>query len=177
MTDTKIERFSAEIVCAQIMSVLRAWGMAEDNIAVTAEIMVETDLLGVDSHGLSMLILYEQMQKAGQLRLTAEPRIVRQSAATALIDGGAGLGHPSAFMAMTLAIEKALAHDVGVVGVFNSHHFGAAGHYACMAARRELIGIAASTTRIVSVVPTRGAERVLGTNPLAFAARPGDFRQ
>jgi LDH2 family malate/lactate/ureidoglycolate dehydrogenase len=82
MTDTMAERFSAEIVRAQIVSVLRAWGMAEDNIAVTAEIMVETDLLGVDSHGLSMLILYEQMQNAGQSRLAAEPRIVRQSAAT-----------------------------------------------------------------------------------------------
>ena len=152
---------------------LRAWGMAEDKIRVTADVMVETDLMGINSHGISMLILYEQMQKAGQLRLTAEPRIVRQSATTALIDGGAGLGHPVSVMAMELAVEKALAHDIGAVSVFNSHHFGACGYYALMAVRKGLIGIVASSSRIVTVVPTHGAERVLGTNPLCFAAPAG----
>ena len=42
--------------------------------------MVETDLMGIDSHGISMLILYEQMQRRGQLKLDAEPRIVRADA-------------------------------------------------------------------------------------------------
>jgi len=170
-----LQRFSAETVRAQIEAVLRAWGMAGEKLAVTAEAMVETDLMGIDSHGISMLIMYEGMQRAGQLRLTAEPRIVRETASTALIDAGAGLGHPVSVVAMELAIAKALAHDVGVISVRNSHHFGAAGYYAAMAPRRGLIGIVASTSRIVNVVPTRGAERVLGTNPLAFAAPAGRF--
>jgi LDH2 family malate/lactate/ureidoglycolate dehydrogenase len=170
---TSSENFSSEVVRAQIEAILRAWGMSEDKLRLTAEIMVETDLRGIDSHGISMLIQYSQMQRVGQLHLQAEPRIVRQSASTALIDGGASLGHPAALTGMKLAIEKALAHDVGVVAVFNSHHFGAAGYYATLAAERGLIGIVSSTTRVVSVVPTNGVERVLGTNPIAIAVPSG----
>jgi LDH2 family malate/lactate/ureidoglycolate dehydrogenase len=71
---------------------------------------------------------------------------------------------------MQLAIDKALAHDTGIVAVRNSHHFGAAGCYANMASERGLIGIVSTTSRVITVVPTYGAERVLGTNPFAFAA-------
>lgn len=163
-------RIPAETVRAQIEGILRAWGMGDNDLRITANVMVETDLMGIDSHGVSMLIMYQQMQNAGQLRLTAEPKVVRQTATTALIDGGAGLGHPVSVMAMELAIAKALDHGVGVASVFNSHHFGAAGYYAQMAARRGLIGIVTSTTRMIMVVPTNGAERVLGTNPIALAA-------
>jgi LDH2 family malate/lactate/ureidoglycolate dehydrogenase len=170
------ETVSAEVIRAQIEAILRAWGMSEETLRRTAEVMVETDLRGIDSHGISMLTQYAQMQDAGQLRIRAEPRIVRQSASTALIDAGAGLGHPAALMGMNLAIEKALAHDVGVVSVFNSHHFGAAGYYATMAAERGLIGVVSSTTRVISVVPTNGVERVLGTNPIAMAAPAGRHR-
>ena len=100
---------SAERVRRQITAVLLAWGMAQDLAETTAEVMVETDLMGVDSHGISMLMLYERMRTAGQLRLQARPRVVRDAACTALVDGGAGLGHPVAVMAMTLAVDKALA--------------------------------------------------------------------
>lgn len=166
-------RVPAERVRAQIEAVLGAWGMPERQRRETAEVMVETDLRGIDSHGISMLILYDQMQAAGQLALAAEARIVRQTVTTALVDGGAGLGHPAALMAMRLAIEKARAHDLAAVSVFNSHHFGAAGIYAEMAAKADLIGIVMSTSRIVNVVPTHAAERVLGTNPIAIAAPAG----
>jgi LDH2 family malate/lactate/ureidoglycolate dehydrogenase len=168
-----MRRFSAASVRAQIEAVLRAWGMDEAKLQATAEIMLETDLRGIDSHGISMLIMYDQMQAAGQLRLQAEPRILRETATTALVDGGAGLGHPVALMAMDLAIAKARAHDVGVVSVRNSHHFGAAGCYAERAPAAGLIGIVSTTSRTVNVVPTLGAERVLGTNPLCFAAPAG----
>jgi LDH2 family malate/lactate/ureidoglycolate dehydrogenase len=163
----------AETIRAQIVAILRAWGMEEGRARTTADVMVETDLMGVDSHGISMLMLYEEMQRAGQIAVNAEPRIVRESATTALIDGGAGLGHPVAVMAMQRAIDKALAHDVGAVSVFNSHHYGAAGYYAEMAARRGLLAMVTSSTRLVTLVPTFGAEPVLGTNPFAFAAPAG----
>lgn len=165
-------RYTAASVEAQIDAVLAAWGMPGDKRRVTAGIMVETDLRGIDSHGISMLIMYEQMHRAGQVRFDAEPSIVRQTATTALVDGHAGLGHPVSAMAMRLAVDKALAHDVGVVSVRNSHHFGAAGCYADMAAERGLIGIVSTTSRVITVVPTYGADRVLGTNPFAFSARP-----
>jgi LDH2 family malate/lactate/ureidoglycolate dehydrogenase len=59
---------------------------------------------------------------------------------------------------------------VAVVSVVNSHHFGAAGCYSRIAAERGVIGMVTSATRGVTMVPTFGAEPVMGTNPLAFAA-------
>jgi len=117
-----------------------------------------------------MLILYEEKMKEGRLCLQAEPRVVRQNAVTALIDGGAGLGHPAAVMAMHLAVEKAKASGIGAVSVTNSFHFGAAGYYARMAAEQGLVGLVASNAPTVAVMPTRASTRVFGTNPIAFAA-------
>jgi LDH2 family malate/lactate/ureidoglycolate dehydrogenase len=154
----------------QIVAVLTAWGMDAEIVRVTADVMVETDLSGVDSHGISMLMDYDQSRLKGKLNLQAKPTVVRQNAVTALIDADAGLGHYPALRAMTLAIEKATVAGVGVVCVFNSHHFGAAGCYAALAARQGLIGLVASSSRTINVVPTRGKVPVLGTNPLAFAA-------
>jgi LDH2 family malate/lactate/ureidoglycolate dehydrogenase len=169
MTETS-QRVAADKVEQQCALILGAWGMDEGKVRTTARLMAETDLRGIDSHGISMLILYDQMFATGQLRLSAEPIIERESASTALIDAQAGLGHPVAVMAMEMAIEKAKRADIGVVSVFNSHHFGAAGLYAEMAAKAGMIGIISCTTKVVTVVPTFGAQRQLGTNPFAFAA-------
>lgn len=160
----------AERIRAQILNILRAWGMDEDLAALTADAMVETDLMGIDSHGLSMLMMYDGQRRAGQLALGARPRVVRDLPSLALMDGGANLGHPVAAAAMALAADKALARGIGAVGVFNSHHFGAAGHYARQAAARGVVALITSSARTVLMVPTRGAMPMLGSNPIAFAA-------
>jgi LDH2 family malate/lactate/ureidoglycolate dehydrogenase len=167
---------SAPKLCAaarvreQIVSILESWGMDREIVRTTAEVMVETDLAGVDSHGVSMLMDYENSKSKGKLNLEAKPQVVRESSVTALIDADAGLGHPAAVMGMRIAIAKAKAMGVGVVSVFNSHHFGAAGYYAALASKEGLVGMVTSATRSIAVVPTRAAVPVLGTNPIAFAA-------
>ena len=160
----------AEKVRRQIESLFTAWGMDAGQVRTAAEVMVETDLSGVDSHGVSMLMDYESSKQNGKLNLKAVPRIVRENAVTALIDADAGLGHPASVMAMSLAIDKARKASVGVVTVRNSHHFGAAGYYAAMAAKAGLLGMVTSATRTMAVVPTRAKTSLLGTNPIAFAA-------
>lgn len=161
---------------AQILSILHAWGSPPHLAETTADIMAETDLTGVDSHGISMLMAYEELLHKGQLRIAGEPRVVRDFAATATVDGADGLGHPAACMGMKLAVEKARSFGVGAVGVVNSHHFGAAGCYARIAADAGLIGMVTSSTRGILMVPTRAAEPVLGTNPIAFAAPAGKHK-
>ena len=160
----------ADKVRRQIESLFSAWGMDAVQVRTAAEVMVETDLAGVDSHGVSMLMDYESSKQNGKLNLKAVPRIVRENAVTALIDADAGLGHPASVMAMNLAIDKARQASVGVVTVRNSHHFGAAGYYAAMAAKAGLLGMVTSATRTMAVVPTRAKASLLGTNPIAFAA-------
>lgn len=166
-------KVDASLVRRQIEAILQAWGMPAAGAATTAELMAETDLIGVDSHGISMLMMYEGMHRSGQLHLDAEPRIVREAPCTALIDAGAGLGHAVSAMAMNLAVDKAAVCGVGLVGVRNSHHFGAAGLYSRLAAARGMIGFVTSSTRMITMVPTNGTVPVLGTNPIAFAAPAG----
>jgi LDH2 family malate/lactate/ureidoglycolate dehydrogenase len=160
----------AERVREQISAILGAWGMEAGLVRTTAQVMVETDLSGVDSHGVSMLMDYEQSRIKGKLNLKARPKIVRETPVTALVDADAGLGHPAAVMGMELAIAKAGKMHVGVVTVFNSHHFGAAGYYAALASKAGMVGLVTSATRTISTVPTRARVPVLGTNPIAFAA-------
>src|SRR6266511_3159834 len=163
-------RVPAPQIRRQLVSVFLAWRMSPAHAETTADMMVETDLRGVDSHGIGMLPTYDQECRAGRLNMRPVFRKVRENAATALIDADASLGHPAAAFGMNLAVDKCLAAGVGVVAVFNSHHFGAAGCYSRIAADRGVIGMVTSATRGVTMVPTFGAEPVMGTNPLAFAA-------
>ena len=163
-------RIPVETIHRQISEVLRAWGMPADVVRTAADVMTDTDLAGIDSHGISMLMLYEEALGLEQLNPAPVPRVVRESSVTALVDGDAGLGHVAAVFGMELAITKAAATGVGIVCVRNSTHFGAAGYYAAMASRRGLLGMVTCTTRGNPVLPTRSAVPVLGTNPIAFAA-------
>ena len=160
----------AERVREQIVRIFTAWGMEPAAVQTAAEVMVETDLSGVDSHGVSMLMDYESSRAKGKLNVRAKPRVLRDDPVTALIDADAGLGHPAAKLGMEMAIAKAASMSVGVVTVRNSHHFGAAGYYAALAAKQGLIGMVTSATRSINTVPTRAREALLGTNPIAFAA-------
>ncbi|MBM3217221.1 MAG: Ldh family oxidoreductase [Candidatus Rokubacteria bacterium] len=163
-------RVPSKHIHEQLATVFRAWGMSNAHAETTAQMMVETDLRGVDSHGISMLPTYDQEFRAGRLNMKPVYTTVRETVATALIDADASLGHPVSVYGMNLAVDKCLQAGVGIVTVFNSHHFGAAGCYSRIAADRGVIGMVTASTRGVTMVPTFAAEPVLGTNPLAFAA-------
>jgi LDH2 family malate/lactate/ureidoglycolate dehydrogenase len=171
-----VQRYSAASIREQITSVLRVWGMSDEHLAITADVMVETDLWGVDSHGIQMLAMYEMLKCEGRLNVHANIKVVDETAVMARIDGDAGLGHPVAHKGMHMAVDKALATGIGAVTAFNSHHFGAAGVYSKIASDRGCIGITTSTARTIAVVPTFGVEPVLGTNPIAFAAPANSHR-
>ena len=159
-----------EALAAQVEAILRAWGMSEEHAAITVGHVLYGDLHGIDSHGCSMLLHYHRGVVDGSLTMTPTIAVVRESATTALLDGGGGLGHVPADTAMKLAIAKCRDAGLAAVAVRNSGHYGAAGAYARIAAQSGFIGVATTTTRTPSVVPTFGVEAKLGTNPLAFAA-------
>ena len=165
-----VARIPWKQVREQLVSVFRAWGMSDAHAETTADMMVETDLRGVDSHGISMLPTYDREFRAGRLNMRPQFKTVRQNLATALIDADRSLGHPVSVYAMNLAVDKCRETGVAVVSVVNSHHFGAAGCYSKIAADRGVIGMVTTSTRGITMVPTFGAEPVMGTNPIAFAA-------
>ena len=173
MSTPQIISVPVDRASAQIEEILKAWGMEEQIIRDTVNVMIETDLSGVDSHGISQLHMYSLLKAANKLNTSARPRVVSDFGAVARVDGDAGLGHPCGVYCMRLAIQKAREFGIGIVSACNSHHFGAAGYYARMASDEKMLGMVTSSTRYVAVVPPRGTEPVLGTNPIAISA-PGN---
>jgi LDH2 family malate/lactate/ureidoglycolate dehydrogenase len=154
----------------QVLAILAAWGMPEEEASITAGHLLYADLCGIDSHGVGMLLHYQRALREGAVRIPAEIRVVTEGEGSALLDGGGGLGHLPADRAMRMAIAKARETGTAAVAVRNSGHFGAAGSYAAMAAEAGVLGIAMTSTGQPAVIPTFGAEPMLGTNALAFAA-------
>ena len=146
-----------------------------EDAAVTADNLVTANLRGIDSHGVARLRRYVNGLRDGVMVARPEIKVVHETPATALIDGGAGLGQPVSVRAMRLAIEKALNVGVGFVAVRNSNHYGIAGYYSMMALEHDCIGIS-MTNAAVLVVPTFGRDAVLGTNPISVAAPAGEER-
>jgi LDH2 family malate/lactate/ureidoglycolate dehydrogenase len=167
---TLSKRYPVDLVHKQTREILLAWGLSEEHAGVTADMMTETDLRGVDSHGISMLPSYEKQRELKQVNMRPVFKVKRETPTMAVIDADASIGHPAAHHGMNLAVDKALKTGVGVVSVVNSNHFGAAGCYSKIASERGCIGMVTSATRGVMLVPTFGSEPVLGTNPFAFAA-------
>lgn len=178
MNDVIRGRVNAQKIKSQIFSLLTTWGMPADTAETTAELMMQTDLIGIDSHGISMLPAYEEKLKAGTLNLAGRATVIKEGPSFALLDGQAGLGHPASAEGMRLAIKKARETGMGMVGVRNSHHFGAAGIYARMASDAGLLAFVTSSAKTLILVPTGASVPMLGTNPIAFAApaqRNNDF--
>ncbi len=155
---------------AQLKAILVAWGMPEDNADATADILSWADLHGVDSHGLSMIPGYDRLRRSGRANMQAQPRIIKETAVSALVDGDGGLGHVPARFAMQVAIDKAKEAGIAIAAVRNSAHFGATGYYTLMAANEGLIGMACTSASSIQVAPTFGKEATLGTDPWSFAA-------
>ena len=128
----------------QVALVFEAWGMARDHVETTVHVMVETDLAGIDSHGVGMLPHYQKAKEEGRIEPRPDIRIEREAGALALIDAGRSLGHPPAVLAMRTAMDKAREAGAAVVAVRNSNHYGAAGYYSGMAAAEGLVAGAGS---------------------------------
>jgi L-2-hydroxycarboxylate dehydrogenase (NAD+) len=153
-----------------IVSVLEGIKMSPKNARLTADLMVRTDLRGVDSHGIGMLPKYVEWTRLGFIHPWAEPTVARDDLATGLVDGQKGLGHPASVMAMELAIAKAATYGMGIVAVRNSNHFGACANYSMMALGRGMIGLAFTNSPFVAMAPTFGRKPMMGTNPISVAA-------
>ena len=165
-----ISAVELHMFCSDVFTIL---GVPEDDAQTAAGVLVLSDLRGIDSHGVARLPAYVQMLQAGRINPRAQVRVVRETASTATVDGENGLGLVVGPQANRIAMEKAEAAGTGWVAVRNSNHYGIAGYYVLEAVARGLIGWAmTNTTRMVA--PLLGAERMLGTNPLAVGFPAGE---
>jgi LDH2 family malate/lactate/ureidoglycolate dehydrogenase len=144
-----------------------------DDAAIVADVLVMTDTWGTFSHGTGALRNYLTALRAGGMNPSGKSEVVAEGDSWALVDGHSGMGMLGCCMAMNMAIEKAQTQMIVWVGVRNSSHFGAAGYYANMAVRHDMVGIAMSNADPNMVVPgARG--HIIGNNPLAYAVPAGE---
>lgn len=156
--------------------VFEKMGYTKNEASIITDVLLTSDLYGIESHGVQRMILYYESIKNKRLIIGAEKEIVHETPLSAVIDGHNGTGQLLAHYAMSLAIEKAKKSGIGIVTVRNSNHFGIAGYYAKMACNNGLIGFATTNSGSI-MVPTNGSLAMLGSNPIAIAmpAEPYDF--
>ena len=168
-------RIPAEELKVFVARVFERLGTPRDQADMIADVLVASDLRGIDSHGVARLGRYVGGIRKGYIEPQTNITVVRETPATALLDGANGMGQVVGSEAMRLCIEKARSIGAAFVSVRNTNHFGIAGYYAMMALPHDMIGISLTNARPL-VVPTFGSESVLGTNPIAVAVPSGQER-
>jgi LDH2 family malate/lactate/ureidoglycolate dehydrogenase len=166
-------RVGPERLTAFVERVLQALGVPDDDAATVAGILVEADLRGVESHGVTRLAGYASMIRAGLLNPKPSVRTLRDTPTTAMLDGDMGFGMVVAKRAMELAIAKARAQGVGAVTARNITHTGMIGFYTMMAAREGLVGLALNNGPAI-VPPFGGRTPTYATNPFSAAFPAGE---
>lgn len=165
---TEARTFPAERLQEFATRVFQYDGVPDDDAGQAADVLIASDLRGIDSHGVARLHLYHEMLALGRFNPRPRIAIVRESPATATVDGDNGMGLVVGPKANQIAMDKAQAVGAGWVAVRNTNHFGIAGYYPLQALKRDLIGWAmTNASRLIA--PVWSSERMLGTNPIAIA--------
>lgn len=152
--------------------VLAHYGVPADDAALAAEVLIDADLSGIESHGIAHLPWhpgYAPGFERGIVNPTPEIKVLRETPVSAAWDADGGMGVLISRKAMDACMEKARESGIGMVTVANGRHFGAAGYYARIAAEQDLIGMAVCNVPPIAV-PAGGLDRVFGTNPIAMGA-------
>jgi L-2-hydroxycarboxylate dehydrogenase (NAD+) len=160
--------FSAQHLRRFTTRVFAHFGVPQEDAVLAADVLAYSDEHGIDSHGVARLKTYFDLLQAGRINPRPEIRIVRQKGSVATVDGDNGLGLVVGPKCMQIAMQKAQEHGSGWVSVLHTNHYGAAGYYPVMALREDLIGLSMTNTT-KGVAPFNGAEKMLGTNPVAIA--------
>ena len=152
-----------------MIDVFKAYGVPEKDAKICADVLLESDRRGIESHGCNRFkpIYIDRIVK-GTLLPKTQLEIVKETPTTIVMDAHDGMGMVAAHAMMEKLIQK--AKECGMAGgaIRNSTHYGIAGYWTDMAAKQGLIAVTGTNAR-PSIAPTFGVENMLGTNPLTFS--------
>ncbi len=159
---------SWELMERFMVEVFQAYGVPEADAAICADVLLESDRRGIESHGCNRFKpIYLDRIKDGTLLPVTNIQIVKETPTTIVMDANNGMGMVASHRMMELLIEKAKIYGMAGGTIFNSTHYGIAGYWTTMAEKAGMIGITGTNAR-PSVAPTFGVEPMMGTNPLTF---------
>ena len=158
-----------ELMNGFMIDVFMAYGVPAEDAAICADVLLESDRRGIESHGCNRFKpIYIDRICNGTLLPKTEIEIVKETPTTVVMDAHDGMGMVASHAMMERLIEKAKKLGMAGGAIRNSTHFGIAGYWTGMAAKAGLIGVAGTNAR-PSIAPTFGVENMLGTNPLTFS--------
>jgi LDH2 family malate/lactate/ureidoglycolate dehydrogenase len=146
-------------------------GVSAEDARMVAESLVQADLRGVDSHGVVRTDIYLRRLEAGLINNNGKMSVNSDGAVTVL-DGQNHFGAVVGNKALELALDAAIKHGAGVVGVKGSNHFGTCAYYLLKAVQKDTIMLVLSNAS-QTVPPTGGVRPFLGTNPFSIGIPAG----
>lgn len=166
----KIENLEAFCVAAMVDG-----GLSQEDAELSAKVFVTTDSWGTFTHGTRQIRGLMKNARRGRLVADAKENIVNEGPSWAIIDACDGMPTSISYRAVELALKKAGETGMCYIGVRGSSHFGAAGFYSNMIAEGGMLGMSFCNVEPCMTVPG-GKSRILGTNPIAWAAPTGTNR-
>ena len=143
-------------------------GVTKKHASICSEAIINAELVGAPSHGLSRLKMYCDRIKSKLINPKPKIKIKKISQSIAHIDANNGIGFVAADLAIKTAIKNAKKTGISLVGVKNSGHYGLSGYYAEQAVKHNLIAFC-FTNAPPAIAPHGSKKSLFGTNPICFA--------
>ncbi len=167
-----MNRYPKEQLESLVAQLASGMGVPAEDAALFAEVLVDADLHGVSTHGVSRLNIYLKRIEAGLIDPKAKLAIDRSAGSVLVLDAGNGLGQVQARKALDLLTHLARQNGVAVATIRNSQHFGALSWYCNYAAGKDMV-LLAMTNCEPAMSPEGGYEAFFGTNPIAASFPTG----
>ena len=146
--------------------------LSKKHADISAEALVNAELVGAPSHGLSRLKMYCDRIKHKLINPKPKIKIKKISQSISLIDANNSIGFVGADVAIKTAIKNAKKTGIGLVAVKNSGHYGLSGYYAEKAVKKKLMAMI-FTNAPPAVAPHGSLKTLFGTNPICFGTPTG----
>ena len=141
--------------------------LSKNHAKICSEAIINAELVGAPTHGLSRLKMYCDRIKKGVINPKPKIKIKKISQSITHIDANNSIGFVAADIGIKKAINNARKTGFGLVGIKNSGHYGLSGYYAEQAVKKNLISFI-FTNAPPAIAPHGALKSLFGTNPICF---------
>jgi len=160
------------ILKKEIVKIFQKYGLNKNHALVSANALINAELVGAYGHGLSRLKMYCDRISKKLINQKPKIKIKKISQSISHIDANNSIGFVAADLAIKTAIKNAQKTGIGMVAVKNSGHYGLSGYYAEQAVKKNLIAMI-YTNAPPAVAPHGALKSLFGTNPICFGTPTG----
>ena len=155
-----------------VFSIFRNHGLSKNDSKLSTDALINAELVGAHSHGLSRLKMYCDRVQKKLINPKPKIKIKNISQSISYIDANNSIGFVAADIAIKKAIKNAKKTGIGLVAVKNSGHYGLSGYYAEQAVKKNLITMI-FTNAPPAIAPYGAVKSLFGTNPICFGTPTG----